>query len=238
MEPAIRTRAVIFDLFHTLVDLKSAAPGTGTPEILGVDPRQWIQKVIEESPHHALGTIRDPYESVRMIAHAIDPTIPEERIRKAVATRPRRFRAALTQVRPEILTALQTIRDLRLKLGLISNAALDEVEAWDDSPLAPLFDTVLVSCHEGVMKPDPEIYHRAAKRLGVSPEECLYVGDGGSQEHRGAHEAGMRTLLLLHLLRESYPDVAERRARETDYVAETFSDMVALIRRLVSEAGD
>ena len=128
MEPAIRTRAVIFDLFHTLVDLKSAAPGSGTPEILGVDPRQWIRQVIEESPHHALGTIRDPYESVRMIAHAIDPTIPEERIRKAVATRPRRFRAALTQVRPEILTALQTLRDLRLKLGLISNAALDEVD--------------------------------------------------------------------------------------------------------------
>ena len=79
---------------------------------------------------------------------------------------------------------------------------------------------------------------RAAKRLGVSPEECLYVGDGASQEQRGAHEAGMRTLLLLHLLRESYPDVDERRARETDYVAETFGDMLALIRRLVSEAGN
>ena len=43
--------------------------------------------------------------------------------------------------------------------------------------LAKLFDTVVtgndVSCH----KPDPEAYHLAAQRLGVSPAECLIFED-------------------------------------------------------------
>lgn len=233
--PAPCPRAVVFDLFHTLVDMSAVPPGSSTPEILGVDPDVWIQKVFEEAPHHALGTVSDPYESMRMIAHAIDPSIPKERIRRAVEARPARFRAALLSVRPEILDGLRRLRQMGLKIGLISNAGLDEVEAWDESPLAPLFDAVLVSCHEGIMKPDPQIYRRAAARLGVSPEGCLYVGDGGSSEHEGAREAGMRTVLMLGLLRESFPELVGRRSRETDWVVETLSDLVAVVAELCIE---
>jgi putative hydrolase of the HAD superfamily len=225
-------RAVIFDLFHTLIDLGSADPGSSTPDILGVDPRVWAQKVFEESPHHALGSVRDPYESVRLIAHAIDPSIPEGRIRKAVEARPARFRAGLVHVRPDILEGLSALRSMGLKLGLISNAARDEVSAWDESPLAPLIDAFVVSCHEGIMKPDPEIYRRCAARLSVRPEECIFVGDGGSREHVGARAVGMGTVLILGLLRESYPDLAERRARNTDWVVETLSDLIAIVRPL------
>jgi putative hydrolase of the HAD superfamily len=225
-------QAVIFDLFHTLIDLGSAVPGSSTPEILGIDPRAWAQKVFEESPHHALGSVRDPYESVRLIAHAIDPEIPEERIRKAVEARPARFRAGLVHVRPDILEGLNALRTMGLKLGLISNAALDEVSAWNESPLAPLIDVFVVSCYEGVMKPDPEIYRRCAARLDVRPEECLFVGDGGSHEHDGARAVGMGTVLILGLLRESYPDLAERRKRNTDWVVESLSDLLAIVRSL------
>ena len=225
-------RAVIFDLFHTLVDMTSLPPGTSTPELLGIDVHVWAQKVIEESPHHALGTVRDAYESVRLIAHAIDPSIAEDAIRRATELRPARFRAALTQVRPEILAGIETMRARGLKIGLISNAAFDEVAAWEESPLAPLFDAFLVSCHEGVMKPDVEIYHRAAQRLGVRPEACLFVGDGGSREHEGARAAGMRTVLFLGLLRANHPELADRRARNTDWELEEFGEVVALAQRL------
>jgi FMN phosphatase YigB (HAD superfamily) len=39
---------------------------------------------------------------------------------------------------------------------------------------------------------DPEIYLRAVYRLGVRPEEALYVGDGGDHELAGAEAAGIR----------------------------------------------
>lgn len=225
---APRPRAVLFDLFHTLVDV-NGAPGSASSAILGIDPRAWNAKIMYDSAHHALGLEADPYESVRRIAHEVDPTIPEERIRAAVEARPQRFRHALVHVRPEILEGLRRLRALGLPLGLISNAGLDEVIAWPESPLAPLFDAALFSCHEKLMKPDPEIYRRAAERLGVAPSDCLFVGDGGSHEHDGARRAGMRTALFLAFLAETAPDLAASRPRDVDHVVASMAELVKLV---------
>ena len=44
------------------------------------------------------------------------------------------------------------------------------------------------------MKPEKEIFYRCMNRLGVQPEECLYVGDGGSQELETACGLGMQAV--------------------------------------------
>lgn len=41
------------------------------------------------------------------------------------------------------------------------------------------------------MKPDPAIYLLACRRLGVAPEDCVFVGDGGDRELEGAAAVGM-----------------------------------------------
>jgi putative hydrolase of the HAD superfamily len=51
--------------------------------------------------------------------------------------------------------------------------------------------SIVLSCETGLVKPDPEIFKLCAARLGVRPEDCLYVGDGGSDELRGASTVGM-----------------------------------------------
>lgn len=226
-----RPQAVLFDLFHTLVDVNDV-PGPTSAEILGIDPDAWRDTVFYKAAHHALGLVQDPVESVRRIAHSIDPSIPEERIVRAARTRPLRFRRALLQVRPAVLEALGRLRGSGLRLGLVSNASHDEVDAWTDSPLAPCFDTALFSCREGVMKPDPEIYLRGARNLSVDPGLCLFVGDGGSHEHDGAREAGMATVLFLGLLEESLPEVAARRPRNTDWVVYSMRELADLIELL------
>jgi putative hydrolase of the HAD superfamily len=235
LRPVGPLRAVLFDLFHTLIDVNSA-PGPSSSELLGIDPLLWNRTIIEEAHHHALGTVTDPYESVRIIVHSIDPSIAEDRIRAAVEARPRRFRHALTHVRPEILSALARIREMGMRTGLISNAGYDEVEAWRESPLCPLMDAAFFSCHEHLMKPDPEIYLRAARTLGVAPAACLFVGDGGSREHTGARAAGMRTVLTLGLLEESLPEIAARRPRDTDYEAGTIEGVADLVASLVEHS--
>lgn len=223
---------MLFDLFHTLVDV-NGAPGLASSEILGIDPATWNARLMYEAHHHALGEIADPYESIRRVAHAIDPSISEDRIREAVAVRPLRFRHALVQALPETLAGLARLKALGLPLALVSNAGLDEVEAWPDSPLAPFFAAALFSCHEKVMKPAPEIFLRAAARLGVAPSRCLFVGDGGSGEHEGARNAGMRTVLLLGLLMNSLPSAAASRPRNTDWVLGTMDELATLVERLV-----
>jgi putative hydrolase of the HAD superfamily len=224
--------AVIFDLFYTLIDMRGVATATSTSEMLGIDSDLWSRTVMEASPRHALGSDADPVESVRKIAHAIDPAIPLERIRAAAAVRPARFREALLRVDPEALAALARLRAAGLRIGLISNAGLDEIDGWDESPLAPLFDEALFSCHEKLMKPEAEIYLRAARRLGVAPARCFYIGDGGSREHEGANAVGMRTVLFLGLLKRSYPDTAARRPRIAHWTIESFAELIALVEHL------
>jgi len=52
---------------------------------------------------------------------------------------------------------------------------------------------VLISEAEGLRKPDPELFHRAAQRLGLVPRQCLFVGDNPVADILGAHAIGMRT---------------------------------------------
>lgn len=63
------------------------------------------------------------------------------------------------------------------KLGLLSNAA----DNWLDNLFAPwqvaLFDEVVLSCEVGMVKPDPRIYDVMAMKLGMLPEECLFIDD-------------------------------------------------------------
>ena len=46
-------------------------------------------------------------------------------------------------------------------------------------PIDPnLFDVVVESCKEGVRKPDPRIFQLCLERLSLSPEACVFLGQG------------------------------------------------------------
>lgn len=56
------------------------------------------------------------------------------------------------------------------------------------------FSVILVSEAEGVRKPEPEIFLRAAQRLGVRVEEVVFVGDNPQADIAGAQRCGMRAI--------------------------------------------
>jgi beta-phosphoglucomutase-like phosphatase (HAD superfamily) len=78
--------------------------------------------------------------------------------------------------------------------GEIDAALAKEAEAIRASVLAPFFDVMMLSCEQGVQKPEREIFERCLAKLSVAPEDCLYVGDGGSFELETARSFGMKTL--------------------------------------------
>lgn len=63
-----------------------------------------------------------------------------------------------------------------------------------ESILYPYFDAAFLSCEEHVVKPDAKIYRRCMTALDVKPEECLYIGDGGSHELDAAKDLSMHPL--------------------------------------------
>ena len=88
---------------------------------------------------------------------------------------------------------VETIRLMRpkFKIALLSNAWRDLRSYLENEwEIADIFDEMVISGEEGVMKPDPEIYQFAIDRLGVPPDACVFLDDF---EHNieGARACGM-----------------------------------------------
>jgi putative hydrolase of the HAD superfamily len=65
----------------------------------------------------------------------------------------------------------------RYKLAVLSNAP-PRLSKWlADWEILDLFDVVVCSGDEGVIKPDPAIFELTLERLGVAPEEAVFVDD-------------------------------------------------------------
>lgn len=204
-------QAVCFDLFNTLASVGRVPETVGrfTADILGIDRKRWRDACF--GPAHVIWQPTDAFQGLLKLARSIDPEISAERVQQAVTERQARFDFALMNVGPEILQPLRDIRRKGIRLGLISNASSSEVRAWADSPLAELFDVVSFSCDVGHVKPDSAIYTNTLDALGVDAEHSLFVGDGGSDEHTGAHAVGMRTVLITHYLHaDEYPERLEK----------------------------
>ncbi|MNT25014.1 Pyrimidine 5'-nucleotidase YjjG [compost metagenome] len=54
------------------------------------------------------------------------------------------------------------------------------------------FDFIMVSELEGVKKPDPEIFHRALRKLGIDASEAIYVGDHPENDVMASRNVGMK----------------------------------------------
>jgi putative hydrolase of the HAD superfamily len=96
--------------------------------------------------------------------------------------------------------AIETLDDLQrrgFKRGVISVCSSDVEEIWDETELAPHVDDVVLSCAVGLSKPDPRIYELACERLDVTPDECMFVGDGANDELAGARRVGMHAVCVL-----------------------------------------
>jgi HAD superfamily hydrolase (TIGR01509 family) len=84
----------------------------------------------------------------------------------------------------------------RFKLGIVSNWYGNLEGALDPEGLGGLFEVVADSTVVGHIKPAPEIFLFAARRLGVEPQDCLMVGDSVPRDMRGAEGLGMRHALI------------------------------------------
>lgn len=59
--------------------------------------------------------------------------------------------------------------------------------------LDAVVDEIIISAEEGIAKPDPRIFRIAAERLGVRPQEAIFVDDR-PENVLGARAVGMRAI--------------------------------------------
>ena len=92
----------------------------------------------------------------------------------------------------EMIEALRRARAAGLKTGLISNSW--GRGRYDRDSFSELFDGVVISGEVGLHKPQPEIFRLGAERVGLTPEQCVFVDDL-RENCEGAEAVGMTAVL-------------------------------------------
>ena len=107
---------------------------------------------------------------------------------------------------------LKELKERNIKIGLITNCFCEERDIIKNSIFYEFFDSACMSCELGMKKPEIEIFQKCIKDLAVMPEECLYVGDGGSFELEAALNFGMHPIQAVWYLKEGVNQPAKRKA--------------------------
>jgi epoxide hydrolase-like predicted phosphatase len=75
----------------------------------------------------------------------------------------------------EMVDGVRALHARGVPTGLVSNSW--GADRYPRELVAELFDGVVISGAEGFRKPDPRMYELGARRIGVAPEECVFVDD-------------------------------------------------------------
>jgi HAD superfamily hydrolase (TIGR01509 family) len=129
---------------------------------------------------------------------------------------------------PSAKTTLEQLREMKLRLAVATSSVSTSARPFlKRTGIRSLFSVVVTGDEVQRGKPHPDIYLRAAKKLGISPEACLVIEDALSGI-AAAKAANMRVAAI--------PDTRFVDPREyemkADYVLGSLSEIPALIRRV------
>ncbi len=190
---------MIFDFYGTLAPGRSDADQlrarAAQAAALGVDQAAFdaeLTATVHERFSGAGGTVEG---SLAWAAGRIGAHPSAQQLAEAARVR-LRFERGFGEPRPEAVPVLRAVRERGLRVGLISDCSAELPTYFPDLPIAPYVDAPVFSFVTGHRKPAPENYLACCAALEVEPEDCLYVGDGGSNELAGARAVGMRAVHL------------------------------------------
>jgi putative hydrolase of the HAD superfamily len=185
MGGASLVRAVIFDLWETLIDWDREA---------AADMVERVTALTDEEFRERWSKSRTRYTAPIRTALA-DVGVSPEQMEEVCALRLAYVRDCLVP-REGAVDTLRRLRADGFKVGLITVCSEEVEQSWPDSPFAGLFDAEVFSNAVGLTKPDPRIYLHCCELLGVEPGEAVFVGDGANDELEGARRVGMEAILI------------------------------------------
>lgn len=102
--------------------------------------------------------------------------------------------------KPGLLELLDHLQSRRCKTALATSTKSEKVRAYlRQAGLSGRFDAIVCRDDVSSPKPAPDIYLRAAERIGVSPESCLALEDSPSGV-LSAYRAGLRVVMVPDLI--------------------------------------
>jgi putative hydrolase of the HAD superfamily len=184
--------AVLFDLDGTLFDRDATVAGILAWQIhafssaIGERAVEFRNRVtaLDEHGH------RDKREVYTTIAleFGFDAPVVEQLITTFWSEYPQHCRLGIG-----VMDTLTELRRRGKRLGIVTNGTAAAQQATIDAlGIRDAVDAILISEIEGIRKPHPDLFHRAAAQVGVTPNECCFVGDHPAVDVAGADAAGLQ----------------------------------------------
>ena len=98
-------------------------------------------------------------------------------------------------VPPELPGVLTTLKDMGLRMGVVSNRDKPYWQLLEELGLCPFFEFSLAAGEVNSWKPDVGIFHAALQRIHSRPAETVYVGDNYFADVLGSLRAGLQPVL-------------------------------------------
>jgi HAD superfamily hydrolase (TIGR01509 family) len=234
-------RAVVFDLFDTLVDLsmedlpRVKVGGRVFPTTLGalhalVDQHRPIDL---EDFASALFAVDRELREARAAEGRELPTLERfeglaARLDLADPDLPRLLTERhMSEHHPALLAALHG----RVQTAVCSNFshAPTALQVLEEAALDPHLDAVLVSETVGYRKPRREIFEATLAALGVAPAETLHVGDSLRADVAGAAALGLRTAWITRRVADPAKALAAHEGPAPDLVVADLAELLEAV---------
>ena len=243
-------RAVVFDLFDTLVDLpmetlpRVAIGGRELPSTAAA-----LHAAIAERADVSFGDFARVMAAVdrewRATHWERDRELPtDERFARVAAALgvtdpglPQRLTdvhmgmiASIATTPPHHPALLAALRE-RYRIGLCSNFSWAPTARaiLDAAALSDAFDAVVISHEHGMRKPRREIFAATLDALGVAPAEVAHVGDNLAADVGGASALGIRTVWITRRVTDPAAALAKHAGPRPDHVIADLAELEALL---------
>lgn len=194
----MKYRGVIFDMDGVLFDTERIFQQT------------WHELAEEHQIQLGSGFVREISGSTGRHMHQILET--HYRISDGAALAEecrRRMKEKLSAHVPVKAGAVELLRYLRenhIRTAIASSSAPEQIESnLNVAGIHSLFDEIVSGTEVAHGKPAPDIFLRAAERIGCRPEECLVLEDSENGVKAG-HAAGCMTIMVPDLM-EASPEI-------------------------------
>ena len=223
-------KGICFDLFWTLVKPQFQKETEYEALKMSQEEYESVYEARDFNISRNMGQCMDKYQLAKIVAPFFKRKCSDEELKLMIDRRSERLFICLTNVDLKILNVLNSLKNMGIKLCLVSNADCMDKEYWNLSPLSKIFENVLFSCDEKCMKPQKEIYERALKKINLNASQCLFVGDGGHDELLGAKEAGFKTVFTEYFIKKDKA-LRSRILQSANYVIDDFEELLEIIKK-------
>lgn len=228
-------KGVVFDLDHTLFDryatLRTVLPEMykrmreNIPQDLSLD--DFIDKFIKMEKKHIYNGWT--YTGEKLVEHGvfINGTKGQD-VWKCLFT----YCWPLAAVKyPFTEPMLEKLHDMGLKIGILTNGEHRlQMTKLNLLNIEPFVDEIVISGDVGAQKPDSKPFKVISEKIGISPEELLYVGDNPLNDVEGSRNAGYTPVWVKTIGDWCFDDI-----ERCEYEVKTVAEIPELVNKINSK---